>query len=95
LITPTTAYKWPDAKLSPETSLQLFFALVCLGNVYFAAILATLFCLYHFGVTNPWCSEIKLIVEENQLPNIFFAMTVLLLSASLPTLVCYLSYFER
>jgi len=55
-ITPTTAYKWPDAKLSPETSLQLFFALVCLGNVYFAAILATLFCLYHFGITNPWCS---------------------------------------
>lgn len=87
------AYKWPDTELTQETSLRLFFSLVILGNVFFAGLLAALSCLYYFAVTNPWCSEVRLIVHEDKLPSIFIAMIFLFLAANVPTVICYIPHF--
>lgn len=88
------AYKWPDAELTQETSLRLFFSLVILGNGFFGAILIALSCLYYFAVTNPWCSEVRIMVHEDKLSSIFFAMIVLFIAATVPTVICYMPHFN-
>ena len=84
-------YELPTSNTDPTRGLKFLFCLTLSGNIYLAAMLATLFSLYSFEIYNPWCShsDVKIKFPERIFGGIMVIAGILCIAATVPSAVCF------
>ena len=76
--------KLPSTQMNDHFYLKLLNSLALGGNLYLNSVLLVLFSLYYNRMIDPWASSVKLQIPSHKLPNIFFAVNVLFIAATVP-----------
>jgi hypothetical protein len=84
-------YKLPSHEAESKISSRIFFWMVLTGNSVLLAFNSVLFCLYYYGIYNPWIKSgsTRILIQEEVYRNIYQLVLTLFVAATLPIVLSH------